>query len=153
MSDTESNDGPIDLGALPSYLGYQLRQAQAAVFRDFARIMAEVGVSPGQFSLLTLVEANPGISQTTLALTYGLDKSTLSYSVNELVKRDLIHRTRRNSDRRFYGLELTDGGSATLRRATAVVETQERRMDAALEPGERGQLLALLTRVAGALER
>ncbi len=122
------------------------------MFRDFTEIMDGIGVSPGEFSLLTLVEANPGIDQMTLARTYRLDKSTLSYSVNGLVKRGLIHRTRRHSDRRFYGLDLTKSGTATLRQATRAVEGQERRMAAALDPGDREQLLALLARITGTFE-
>jgi len=143
----------VDLGRLPDYLGYQVRQAQAAVFRDFEAITRDTGVTPGEFSLLTLIEANPGINQISLVRVYRLDKSTLSHSIKRLVRRDLIRRTRDPQDGRYYGLWLTRSGRALLKRVTGRVEAQERRMAAALAPAERDTLLCLLRKVASAFDR
>ena len=41
---TNSESGVIDLAALPSYLGYQIRQAQTAVFRDIEAKMKFIGI-------------------------------------------------------------------------------------------------------------
>ena len=48
-------------GLLPGLLGYRLRLAQQAVFRDFAASISEV--SPGRLGVLLLIEANPGVTQ------------------------------------------------------------------------------------------
>ncbi len=144
--------GSVNLGKLPTYLGYQSRQAQAAVWRDFPRLMNEVGITPGEFGLLTLIDANSGINQISLAKVYQLDKSTLSYAINRLVKRDLISRTRDSNDKRHYALWLTEIGRKTLDQATEKVEDQERTMDAVLEPGEREKLLDMLQRISRAFE-
>jgi len=153
MNGDRTKGGPVHLGKLPGYLGYQVRQAQTAVFRDFAQIMENVGITPGEFSLLTLTEANPGINQGTLARVYQLDKSTLSTSINGLIRRGLIERTRSDRDRRFYALWLTDAGRDALGQATRLVEKEEAQMDAALEPGEREQLLGLLEKITAAFRR
>jgi len=142
----------VNLGKLPLYLGYQVRQAQAAVFRDFAEAGGDLGVSPGEFSLLTLVRENPGIHQISLVRVYKLDKSTLSNSITHLEKRKLLRRVRDEKDRRFYGLWLTKFGKAVLDRATDRIEEQETRMDGALAQGEREQLLDLLARISSALD-
>jgi DNA-binding MarR family transcriptional regulator len=142
----------VDLGRLPGYLGYQVRQAQAAVFRDFEAITRDTGVTPGEFSLLTLIEANPGINQISLVRVYRLDKSTLSHSIKRLVRRDLIRRTRDPQDGRYYGLWLTRSGRAVLKRVTGRVEQQERRMADTLTPAERKALLGLLKKVAHAFD-
>lgn len=147
------SDRPIDYGRLPDYLGYQIRQAQSAVFRDFAHQMADLGVTPGEFGLLSLLERNPGITQVQLAAVYRLDKSTLSLAVSGLVKRGLAQRTRNARDQRFYGLSLTAAGRDLLAKVTGRVEEQERLMDAALHPGEREHLLDLLRRIAAAFQR
>jgi DNA-binding MarR family transcriptional regulator len=147
-----ATDRGINLGRLPGYLGYQVRQAQAAVFRNFAETGSDLGVSPGEFSLLTLVRENPGIHQKSLVRVYKLDKSTLSNSITDLKKRKLIRRVRDEDDRRFYGLWLTEFGAAVLVRATERIETQERRMDSVLAQGERAQLLNLLARISSALD-
>ncbi len=153
MTDKKNTgNDPVNLGKLPSYLGYQSRQAQAAVWRDFPRLMKDVGLTPGEFGLLTLIDANEGINQISLAKVYQLDKSTLSYAINRLVKRDLISRTRDENDKRHYALWLTDAGRKTLKKATKKVEDQERTMDAVLKPGERKKLLDMLQRISKAFE-
>lgn len=148
---SSAEDLGVSVGNLPLYLGYQIRQAQAAVFRNFAANSSDLGVTPGEFSLLTLVRENPGIHQKSLVQVYRLDKSTLSNSITDLSKRKLIRRIRDETDRRFYGLWLTEFGRAVLARATERIEAQERQMDSVLEPGDRAQLLKLLARISSAL--
>lgn len=143
-------EAAVRFGSLPDYLGYQLRQAQSAMFRDFGRITAELGVTPGEFSLLTIIEANPGINSVRLSKIYQLDKSTISLSVKRMLKRGLVRRAQDASDRRFSGLWLTQAGRQLLARATKRVEEQEEIMNAALAPGERERLLDMLRRIAGA---
>ena len=145
--------GTIGFGPLPGYLGYQIRQAQAAVFRDLMASIADLEVTPGEYSLLTMLDENPGISQVDLVAVYHLDKSTLSLAVGRLVKRGLVRRTRSRDDERFYALWLEQPGRALLLRVRARVEAQERTMDAALRRGERKLLLDMLERVTRALNR
>ncbi len=145
------HDPEIDLGPLPGYLGYNLRQAQAALFRDFARRMAPLGVRPGQFSLLTLIERNPGISQGALAARHGLDKSTLSPALAELERRGLVSREKTAADRRAYALRLTADGAALLGRVRAAVDDQERAMAAALARGDETRFIDMLRRVTAVL--
>jgi len=143
----------VDFGRLPSYIGYQLRQAQSAVFRDISRTLKETGVTPGEFSLLTMLGANPGINSITLTRIYQLDKATLSLSIKGLAKRGLISSTRHANDRRYYALELTSEGRVLLRGVTRRIERQERTMDVVLNPGERDRLLDLLQRISRAFDR
>ena len=145
--------GDIDFGKLPGYIGYQLRQAQAAVFRDLSGSLRATGVTPGEFSLLAMLKANPDINSITLARTYQLDKATLSLSIKGLARRGLLSSTRSANDRRYYSLRLTPAGRAVLRRVTRCIESQERAMDAVLAPGERAVLIDLLERISRAFER
>lgn len=143
----------VDLGKLAGYVGYQIRQAQSAIFRDISRSIKEIGVTPGEFSLLSLLEVNPGLNSITLARTYQLDKATLSLSLKSLVRRGLIQSTRSTNDRRYYSLRLTTAGRKALRQATRRIEKQERAMDAVLKPGERELILDLLKRISFAFGR
>jgi DNA-binding MarR family transcriptional regulator len=143
----------VDFGRLPGYIGYQVRQAQSAVFRDLSRTLGKTGVTPGEFSLLTMLRANPGINSITLTRIYQLDKATLSLSIKRLAKRGLISSTRHANDRRYYALELTSEGRVLLQGVTRRIEKQERTMDAVLKPGERGRLLDLLQRISRAFNR
>ena len=139
---------PIQLAQLPTYLGYQIRQAQIAVFRDLSSSMKDIKLSPGEFSLLTLVNHNSGVSQIALANVYDLDKSTLSHAVKGMVKRGLIIKRRSKDDRRYYGLKLSHSGRVLLDKVTNIVENQEKTMDSILSPREKEQLLGNLIRIS-----
>jgi DNA-binding MarR family transcriptional regulator len=132
-------------GPLPGLLGYRLRLAQQAVFRDFADSVH--GLSPGRIGLLIYVNANPGVTQSRLAEAVRRDRSTLVGVLDELEARALIER-RRGADRRTNGLWLTRGGRALLARALRSISAHERRIAARLSAAERRQLLELLGRIA-----
>lgn len=134
-------------GILPTLLGYQLRLAQLAVFRDFELAMRGLGISPGRVGMLVLVEANPGLSQSRLAQAVGLDRSTLVPVLDELERRALLER-RSGPDRRTNGLWLTPRGKRFLTGVKRRVAQHERPFLARLSPAEREQLLSLLTRLA-----
>ena len=135
----------MKLGVLPGLLGYRLRLAQQAVFRDFATSVAEL--SPGRVGILLLLEANPGVTQGRLAQAVSLDRSTMVGVVDMLEGRGLIER-RRGQDRRTNGLWLTDEGRALVARLKRRIQLHERRVAARLSAQERAQLLALLEKLA-----
>jgi len=58
----------IDLGPLPELIGYVLRRAQLAVFQDFFAAFAPFDIRPAQFSALTIIERNPGLTQSQVAV-------------------------------------------------------------------------------------
>lgn len=143
----------LDFGRLTGYIGYRVRLAQSAIFRDLSRSLRGMGVTPGEFSLLTVLAANPRVNSVTLSRAYGLDKATLSLSLKRLTKRGLIETTRSDDDRRYYALHLTADGRLLLRKVTGKIEKQERAMNAVLEPGERERLLHVLDRISSAFDR
>ena len=140
-----SHDQPLKPGGLPGLLGYRLRLAQQAVFRDFASSVGEV--SPGRVGILFLVEANPGVTQSRLARAVHLDRSTMVGVIDALEARVLIER-RRGEDRRTNGLWLTRGGRALVERLKRRIEAHERRIANRLTAAERGQLIGLLEKLS-----
>lgn len=141
----------VDFGRLPGYIGYRVRLAQSAIFRNLTRPSNDPGMTPGEFSLMTVVGRNSWIDAATLAKTYGLDKATLSLTLKRLTQGGLITTERRKDDRRYLALKLTPAGRGALRRAARRIERQEHLMSSVLAPGEREQLLNLLGRVAVSL--
>lgn len=133
-------------GPLPGLLGYRLRLAQQAVFRDFGRSVSEL--PPGRVGLLLLIDANPGVTQSRLAQAVGLDRSTLVGVLHALEARALIER-RRGEDRRTNGLWLTRAGRSLVSGLKRRIRVHERRVAARLSAEERTQLLALLEKLAG----
>lgn len=149
---TVDHDSGAGLGPLPGYIGFNLRRAQMASFRHLDRTAGDLGLSPGQFSLLTFLDANPGVSQKILSQEFGVDTSTLSPVLDGLAGRGLVDRLRAPHDKRTYALHLTAAGRSLLTEMRARIEAQEAAMEAALAPGERASLLDMLQRIAHALD-
>src|SRR5262249_32357779 len=106
------DDRPIAYDELPTYVGYQVRRAQATVFAEFGAGLGGLDFTPGTFGVLTLIRANPGITQVALAAAFGIDKSTLSPVIVRLEKRGLIRRQVLASDRRRHALSLVPAAEA-----------------------------------------
>ena len=141
----EPSAGVLNPGLLPELVGYRLRLAQQAVFRDFAASVP--GLSPGRVGMLLLIEANPGVTQSRLADAVSRDRSTMVGVLDQLEAKGLIER-RRGSDRRTNGVWLTRTGRTALARAKRAIAIHERRVAARLSSAERAQLLELLARIA-----
>lgn len=132
-------------GLLAGLLGYRLRVAQQAVFRDFAREIPEA--SPGRAGILLLIDANPGVTQSRLAQAVGIDRSTLVGVLHALQAHNLVER-RRGQDRRTNGLWLTRPGRALVASLKRRIRVHERRVASSLTPAERARLLHLLEKLA-----
>jgi DNA-binding MarR family transcriptional regulator len=133
-------------GLLPDLLGYRLRLAQQAVFRDFGDTVTDL--SPGRVGILMLIDANPGVTQSRLAHAVGLDRSTMVGVLHALEARSLVER-RRGEDRRTNGLWLTAAGRKLVAGLKRRIRVHERRVAARLTPAERAQLLELLEKLTG----
>jgi DNA-binding MarR family transcriptional regulator len=134
---------------MPQLLGYELRLAQQAVFRDFATSVGALGITAGRVGVLLLVEANPGVAQSPLARTVGLDRSSLVPILDQLESAGWLER-RAGTDRRSNGLWLTEAGQALLGRVKSRVRAHEKRIASRLRPDERTELMRLLRRLRGA---
>jgi DNA-binding MarR family transcriptional regulator len=143
---TPNKSAMLKPGPLPGLLGYRLRLAQQAVFRDFARSVSDI--APGRVGILLLIDANPGITQSRLAQAVGLDRSTMVGVVHALAARELVER-RRGEDRRTNGLWLTRTGQQFIGNLKQRIRVHERRVASRLTHAERAQLLALLEKLAG----
>jgi DNA-binding MarR family transcriptional regulator len=143
-------DDALDFGPFDDWIGFRLRMAQIASFQSFARHTQGVGLSPGRFAALILIDRNPGISQTALARAIGSDKSTLTPVLDNLVKRGLISRVRTRSDRRLYELSLTDAGRKVMQAMHECARLHEDELDGIVGPRERAQFVRILRKIAAA---
>jgi DNA-binding MarR family transcriptional regulator len=134
-----------DLGRLVDHLGYFVRRAQLWIFQDFIRTLADVDIRPAQYSVLLLIEANPGLSQATLAHTLGIERARLVRLLDGLEKRNLVQRRRSKSDRRSHTLSLTAPGRAALARIKSMADEHEQRLAQKVGIRSRRTLLRLLS--------
>jgi DNA-binding MarR family transcriptional regulator len=143
----------IDFDELPTYVGYQVRRAQAKIFSEFEASLKGFDFTPGSFGVLTLIRSNPGITQVALAAAFGVDKSTMSPVIFRLEKRGLVRREILASDRRCHALFFQESGEATFLSAREVIRTFEERVAARLSRLEQRELARLLVKLQGEIGR
>ena len=134
-------------GMLPELVGYQLRMAQIALFRDFAQGPGGEDVSPGLFGVLVIIEANPDLKQSELARATQLDRSTVVTVIDNLERRGLVERRVALHDRRSNAIRLTAAGTALLRKLKRQVSQHEKRLLENFSEAERASFIALLRKV------
>ena len=139
----------LQLGELSELLGYSLKRAQLKIFEDFLRCVAPLQLTPAQFSVLLLLDKNPGRNQTEIANELGILRANFVAMLDGLESRDPCTRMRSTNDRRSHVLMLTDKGRSVLARAKKLVATKhEARLNELLGPANRAALLSMLTKIA-----
>src|SRR5436853_1820743 len=82
----------VDLGPLPGLIGYMLRRAQIAVFQEIFRSFGEVNIRPAQFSVLTVIAHNPGLTQSQVSAALGIKRTNFVALLDSLEERGLAER-------------------------------------------------------------
>ncbi len=124
--------GALALGGLDSHLGYFVRRLQIWIFQDFIRTLAPMKVRPAQYSVLLIIEANPGRSQALIGQTLGIERARLARMLHELERRKWVARHANGSDARSHSLYLTADGEKALVRIKKLAEQHEVRLRALL---------------------
>lgn len=139
-------------GQLAETVGPRVRLLRNALAARSIAALEEFALPTGSLTVLSLIAANPGSSQTVLAKAAGLNKSALVAIVDELEKRGLAARDRSASDRRRNQLSVTSAGEAAMKAMFERVRKGEERVRDALGANEHRRLLDLLDRANAALE-
>jgi DNA-binding MarR family transcriptional regulator len=134
----------LDFAELDGHIGYFLRRLQVAVFSNFISTLAPLDVRPAQYSVLVLIAANPGRSQSAIGQALNIERARLARMLHELERRKWIERRAAPDDRRSHSLYLTDGGAKALVRIRSLAARHEARMVEVIGRDRRLQLLELL---------
>jgi DNA-binding MarR family transcriptional regulator len=137
------------LYARPGFLLRRAHQISAAVFEDACRDLA---LTPAQFGVLTVLQAHPGLGQSSLARALGFDKVTVLRVLRGLQARGLVSRCPAEDNRRNISVALTREGERVLQNAQKPAERAYRRLMAPLSKDQQEQLLELLALLTGGLE-
>ena len=146
-SPAPDSDHRIDTSYLESLLGYNARRAALAVIGVFLQRMAPFGLRPVDFSVLTLIAHNPGITSRQLCAALDILPPNLVGMIKSLDKRGLIERRAHPTDRRAQGLHLSATGKKTQKQAQATATQLEMDVASRLSAQELDQLKEMLQRV------
>jgi DNA-binding MarR family transcriptional regulator len=131
--------GPID-----SVFGFHMHRA-SFVFAPDAR--AEPGFPRWELTILSVVYANPGISQTAVSAAVGIDQGNLIPQLTRLIKKGFLTKAVPVSDRRVRCLKLTPDGEVRLNQMLSLTRKLEAHRLADFTEAERTMLLNLLRRL------
>lgn len=137
----------VDTRYLDGLLGYNARRAALAVIDVFVERMAAYQLRPVDFSVLSLIRHNPGITSRQLCATLGVLPPNLVGLVGGLEKRGLIVRHPHPRDGRAVGLHLTEAGQDLAAKAERTAASLEADAAGTLSAAELKTLLRLLKKV------
>lgn len=147
MSESERAVAVIGDYRVEDQVGFLLRRANQRHTAIFADGMAEVDLTPMQFTALVKVVEHGKVTQNLLGRLAAMDPATIQGVVRRLIDRGLVARADDPLDRRTIVLAATDAGMALARRA---VVAARRITEATLEPltaEERAALASLLSKI------
>jgi DNA-binding MarR family transcriptional regulator len=137
----------VDMRFLESLLGYNARRAALSVIEVFLQRMEPFELKPVEFSVLSVVAHNPGITSRQLCATLGILPPNLVGMVNALERRELIARKPHPRDGRAMGLHLTPAGQKMVREAEKTAAALEADVASRLTAAELQMLIKLLKKV------
>jgi DNA-binding MarR family transcriptional regulator len=132
---------------LETLVGYNTRRAALVIIGEFMERMAVYDLRTVDFSVLSLITHNPGITSKQLCNTLGIQAPNLVSMVNALEKRELIKRLPHPNDGRAMGLHLTEVGHSMMRKAEKTAARLEQDVTTQLNADERKTLMALLKKI------
>ena len=122
MSETKSSLRSVDPEAefgldVPEYFFYLLFQAVRRRDAAFERALSGLDLTLGQWRAISTIRRFESCAMSELAAFTAVDRTTLTRSVDQLVRRSLVARRTPERDRRQVRLSLTEAGQQLYARA------------------------------------
>ncbi|MGF6529401.1 DNA-binding MarR family transcriptional regulator [Paraburkholderia sp. GAS206C] len=130
------------------YIGYLLRQAGGAHRLRMERALADLGVTPPQFTVLTMLVAYPGLSNADVARLAMLTPQTVSVIVANLLRSGAIARRPHAVHGRIQHIDVTEAGKALLKQCRSRVKAIEQQILAGFSADEESVIRRWLVSVA-----
>jgi DNA-binding MarR family transcriptional regulator len=111
-----------------------LHRANQLANSVFARELEQDHLTPRQYFVLSVLEAEPGLSQIGVVLRTGIDRSTMTEILRRLSRRGFIVRERSLRDARAFVLTVTTLGHRTLSDTKDKAVRADGRLRSALPP-------------------
>jgi len=146
-SGAADNAPEIDTSYLETLLGYNARRTALAVIAVFLRRMEPHGMRPVDFSVLSVVAHNPGVTSRQICSTLDILPPNLVGMIKGLHKRGLILRKAHPTDRRAQGLHLSAAGQRLYSEAQVTATALEQDVAGRLSAEELQTLIGLLRKV------
>jgi DNA-binding MarR family transcriptional regulator len=137
----------VDTSYLETLLGYNARRAALAVIAQFLERMAVYDLKPVDFSVMSVIVHNPGVTSRQLCAALNILPPNLVGLVQSLEARGLIERLPHPHDGRAMGLHPTEQGQKLMLKAEATATELEMNIGSKLTPNQVQTLVTLLQKI------
>lgn len=137
----------VDTCFLRTLVGYNTRRAALVIIEVFMERMAVYDLKVVDFSVLSLVAHNPGVTSRELCATLNVLPPNMVGLIAGLEKRGLIERRPHPSDGRAMGVHLTPAGIDLTAQAEQTASQLEEDATSRLTTTERKTLIRLLQKI------
>ena len=124
------------------------QRAARVLARRFDDALRPVGLTNGQFSLLTSLNRPVPAGMAAVAALLGMDRTTLTAALKPLARRGLVTVAADPDDRRSRLMTLTPKGRSVLARAVGIWKRTHASIERSLKDGEADRLRASLRAVS-----
>ena len=146
IPDTTAVDA-VDTRFLQSLLGYNARRAALSIIGVFLERLAVYGLKPVDFSVMSVIHHNPGVTSRQLCASLSILPPNLVGLIQSLESRGLIDRKPHPTDGRAVGLHPTDKGVILMQQAEVTAFELEIDASSKLTAKQRQTLLQLLQKI------
>ena len=137
----------VDTRYLQGLLGYNARRAALAIIGVFLERMQPYDLRPVDFSVLSVIAHNPGVTSRQLCSSLGILPPNFVALLANLEKRGLVQRNAHPSDKRAVSLLLSATGRALMEKAERTATLLEQDASQKLSATELKTLNRLLQKV------
>ena len=141
------DEPPLDQSGLLELVGYNCRRAYLTILPLFLKRMEKYELRPADYTVITLIRANPNITQKRLSQAIDVSPPNLATLLDRLETRGLVVRQRNPADKRSQTLSLTKEGRALCQKADKNAQQLESEATDMLTNEERVELLRLLQKI------
>jgi DNA-binding MarR family transcriptional regulator len=143
----ETAEQELDQSLLLSLVGYNCKRAYLHIKPLFDKRMAKYDLRPVDFTVLSLLKANPNVTQKRLSAAINVSPPNLATLLDRLEQRGLVQRQRNPLDKRSQTLVLTEEGARLCDKAEKTASELEAAASSALTDAERAELIRLLQKI------
>jgi DNA-binding MarR family transcriptional regulator len=143
----QTSGDTVDLGPLEALIGFQIHLLDLLMYQMYYERFGKGAMTPGMFSTLATIRANPGVRQGVLADALLIQRPNMTLLVNRLIRAGYVRRRAARGDNRGVELFLRAEGERALSDVAAKLAAHEGSITAALTKAERENLAALLVKI------
>ncbi len=137
----------VDTRYLQTLLGYNARRAALSIISVFLERLAVYGLKPVDFSVMSVIHHNPGVTSRQLCASLNILPPNLVGLIQSLESRGLIERKPHPTDGRAVGLHPTEKGVSLMQQAEVTAYELEIDASSKLTAHQRQTLVQLLQKI------